>query len=99
MTERLNCEGEQIRQPYYFEYPSVVAMMLRLVRYGIVLGFNSIEIDPLDVSEYSYHIGHLHIDFSSQTTVISLPWKGLRSFALGRQCPNAAYEIQDLTNT
>jgi hypothetical protein len=46
MYERWQCEGAPTHNPYYHEYPEVVAMMLRDIKYGINLGFNTITIDP-----------------------------------------------------
>ena len=48
MHERLFCDGTQStnRTSGYFEYPSVVAMLLREVRYGVNLGYGALEIDP-----------------------------------------------------
>lgn len=54
----------------YFEYPSVVAMLIRSVRYGINFGFQSIEINPFGVNTYNYHIGNVNVDYSQDTVIL-----------------------------
>jgi hypothetical protein len=46
LTERQECNGSQTlrRNPAYFEYPSVLAMMLHRVRYGLELGFRTVNV-------------------------------------------------------
>lgn len=46
MYERWQCEGRPTHNPYYHEYPEVVAMIIRDVKYGIDIGFSTITVDP-----------------------------------------------------
>lgn len=75
MHERLHCDGSQElnRTAAYFEYPSVVAMLLREVRYGITLGFSTVTIAPFGINEFQYHIGNVHVDFSPTRVSMVLP--------------------------
>jgi hypothetical protein len=52
MHERLACDGTQQlnRTTAYFEYPSVAAMLLRSVRYGVELGYGTISVKPFQSS-------------------------------------------------
>jgi len=77
LTERYNFTGQAIRTPFYHEYPSLVAMMLREIRYGIQLGLKNITVDPflpLNVTQFHYHVGSIHVDYEPPTLVlISVP--------------------------
>jgi hypothetical protein len=42
MYERWQCEGQPTHNPYYHEYPEVVAMILHDVKYGIDIGLNKV---------------------------------------------------------
>jgi hypothetical protein len=42
MYERWQCEGQPTHNPYYHEYPEVVAMILHDVKYGIAIGLNKV---------------------------------------------------------
>jgi hypothetical protein len=48
MHERLNCDGSQMlnRTAMYFEYPSVTAMFVKSIRYGIDFGYGSVSVAP-----------------------------------------------------
>lgn len=58
LNERLNCDGtlRVERTPQYFEYPSVVAMLLHHVKFGIQIGFDEVLVNPFDVSEFSFNV-------------------------------------------
>ncbi len=57
LYERYNDQGEQIRTPNYFEYPSFIVMMLREIRYGINLSLTSVFIDPFPPAPFSLNFG------------------------------------------
>jgi len=67
MHESYGCDGkqQQNRTDAYFEYPSTVVMILREVRYGIRLGFQSVEVSPISNQQsFSYNIGNVHVDYN-----------------------------------
>ena len=47
------------RTEYYFEYPSLVTMLVREVRYGINLGLMEVTIAPFGPTDFSYHVGNV----------------------------------------
>jgi hypothetical protein len=73
LYERYDANGTQIRTSYYFEYPSLVTMMLREVRYGINIGVSDVSIDPFPIADFSYHLGALNIEYSQSSVQIGLP--------------------------
>ena len=46
MPERYNCEGLPTHDPFYHEYPEVIAMVIERVKYGISVGLGGVEVLP-----------------------------------------------------
>lgn len=69
LRERYGCDGkQQLNRTFgYFEYPAVVAMMIRTVRYGIQLGLQQVVIDPLGHKPFQYVLESLEINYSPPT--------------------------------
>ena len=82
MHERYGCDGQQQsnRTYAYFEYPSLVAMLLREVRYGIRLGFQTVSIAPFGPAQFVYDVGNVHVDYAQERIAVSVPGSGNRSF-------------------
>ena len=90
MHERLFCDGTQQmnRTAMYFEYPAAIALLVRRVKYGIELGFNSVNVSPFTApSEWSYNVGNVRIYFSQAAVDLLLPGDG----------GDAAYTIDSLS--
>ena len=110
MHERLDCDGLQQhnRTDQYFEYPSVTAMLIREIKYGIKLGISSVTVDPFydpgqDVS-FRWHFGDVNIGFSKSSVDVVVP-RGLSAddtratkFTFGRLAINAVYDISNSDN-
>lgn len=73
LTERYNENGEAIRTPYYFEYASLVPIMLREVSYGIHIGLLDVTINPLVNKEFNYNVGRMKIYYHQKEILIQLP--------------------------
>ena len=77
MHERYGCDRQQQqnRTFAYFEYPSTVTMLLREVKYGINLSFNTVKINPMYKDFFHYHIGSVNVDYNPQhgTATINIP--------------------------
>lgn len=73
LYERYNATGQQIRTPYYFEYPSLVTMMLREVQYGIDITVNSVTIDPFPHKAYDLTLGAVSVSYSPNVVTLVLP--------------------------
>jgi hypothetical protein len=65
VPNRYGCDGlpQLNRTAFYFEYPSVVAMMIREIRYGISLGINSVDINPFGPKDFEYNVGNVHVKY------------------------------------
>lgn len=95
MHERLYCDGQQQlnRTAMYFEYPAVTSMLLRSVKYGVNLGFNSLSVAPFGVNTFHYHIGNIDIDFSPTAVVMRVPGSGSFAIVLQSLQPNTRFAV------
>lgn len=95
MHERYGCDGvqQENRTMYYFEYPSMLAMVLREIRYGINLRITDVTINPFGVSEFEYHTGNINVVYSNTGAVISLPGSGLRTYKLHGLVANKIFRV------
>lgn len=86
MHERYGCDGkqQQNRTSHYFEYPSTVAMLLREIRYGIKLGFQSVAIAPFGTfpDGFTYDIGNVFVQYGADELAISVPGSGDKSYSV-----------------
>lgn len=78
MYERYSPDGtqESDRTPYYFEYPSVAALMVQRVRYGIDMGFDWVSVDPWGVPvghTWRYALGNVDVSFAQDNVSIRAP--------------------------
>lgn len=94
--ERLRCNGSQDtgRTPAYFEYPSVVVMLLQRVKYGIDIGFTQVSIAPLGVTEFTFQMGSVLVAYSApaQTLTAVLPsCGGNRTYSVAGMAPGTAF--------
>lgn len=71
MHERIQCDSQQAlnRTAMYFEYPSMVSMLLYRIKYGIELdmdmhGSTRLQIEPFTTSSFSYHINNMDIEYA-----------------------------------
>mmetsp|Transcript_9666 Transcript_9666/g.28527 ORF Transcript_9666/g.28527 Transcript_9666/m.28527 type:complete len:821 (-) Transcript_9666:30-2492(-) len=93
LHERYNCDGspQTNRTEYYFEYPSVTAMMIHYVRYGIQLDFEGVTVSPFGPEAFAYHVGNVHVDYSRDRVALSVPGSGARRVAVEGLRPGAGY--------
>lgn len=79
MHERYGCDGlqQENRTMYYFEYPALVSMLLKDVRYGVQLDVSGVTVSPFrneeSSSAYSFHIGSVDVDYSMDSVAVSVP--------------------------
>ena len=84
MRERLHCDGTQEpnRTWGYFEYPATVTMLLHRVRYGIDVGFASLDVAPtmtagVAAGGFDYAVGNIAVGWHPPTRVsASVPSAG-----------------------
>ncbi|GBG32963.1 Hypothetical Protein FCC1311_091892 [Hondaea fermentalgiana] len=99
MRERLNCDGSQNvgRTLNYFEYPSVVVMLLHHVRYGVHMGYREISIEPFGPEVFALKMGQVLVEFFPQSvTRLQFPAGSEKSNVTYRLAPvprDAVYHI------
>ena len=97
MHERYTCDGQMManRTNYYFEYPSVVAMLIREVRYGINVGLRSVKISPFGPSSFTYDVGNVFVAYAAGDHVeLEVPGNGTRTYMVdGMGKEGTEYEI------
>ena len=86
LRERYGCDGLQQpnRTEYYFEYPALVSMLTKDVRYGIELSVGAgakVSVAPFRVAAgqapatpFEYHLGNIDVSFNpTERVTISAP--------------------------
>jgi hypothetical protein len=76
LFERYDANGTQIRTSYYFEYPSLVTMMLTEIRYGIDVTLSEVKVDPFPVTDFTFSFGSLTVHYSQEHISLSLEAQG-----------------------
>lgn len=79
LFERYDANGTQIRTSYYFEYPSLVTMMLTEIRYGIDVTLSTVKVDPFPVTDFTFSFGSLAVQYSQESVEIHLHAQGTTS--------------------
>lgn len=100
LYERYDDTAAQIRTAYYFEYPSLIAMMLREIRYGLQIGLKKVEVSPfmnLDImeKEFVFAFGDTYLSYSTDMVQLRLPSPGssTRTVAVDGLNANASYTL------
>lgn len=62
------------RSAYFFEYPAVLALLLRDYKYGIRLGLGRVTIAPFGAPpDFVWHVGALLVAHSTRRVLVALP--------------------------
>ena len=64
------------RTAAYFEYPSIVAILQREIRYGIEVDFAHVTVNPLmsKPGPFAYHVGNVNVDYKpSGVSTVDVP--------------------------
>lgn len=106
LHERYSCQGTQATQrtAAYFEFPSVVAMLTREVRYGIQLGIRNVTVDPLQPrgARFVFAVGNVLVDYRGYNYTqgeasgvrMRLPGAGVaRGYTITGMAPSQQYVI------
>jgi len=94
LNERYTCGGVAVRARYYHEYPEMVAMLLREVRYGVNIGLRTVDISPLGPTRYHYHIGNVDVDYSPTVVAFTVPGSGDKRVSIAHLIPDALYGVR-----
>ena len=97
LYERYDANGTQIRTSYYFEYPSLVTMMLSEIRYGIDISLSKVVVNPFPVTSFTYSFGSLAVLYSESAVEIHLQTQTstnlTKTFFIHGLQPHAIYNL------
>mmetsp|Transcript_36000 Transcript_36000/g.62546 ORF Transcript_36000/g.62546 Transcript_36000/m.62546 type:complete len:399 (+) Transcript_36000:1-1197(+) len=92
LSERYDCEGNRIRAPFFFEYPCLLTLMLREVRYGIDLGLTHWNLEPFGPKSFNLSIGNMVLSYDHALGAsIQAPGTGPRTVEVGGLKPGVTF--------
>jgi hypothetical protein len=107
LHERYGCDGNQQenRTMFYFEYPALVSMLLKDIRYGVQLDVSGLTLNPFrsdTTVEFEYHLGNVDISYRPLSVVtVSIPadiqdsaTRCFTSYVIHGLIPEASYEVK-----
>eukprot|EP01065_Artemidia_motanka_P009197 TRINITY_DN14698_c0_g1_i1.p1 TRINITY_DN14698_c0_g1~~TRINITY_DN14698_c0_g1_i1.p1 ORF type:complete len:961 (+),score=323.32 TRINITY_DN14698_c0_g1_i1:61-2883(+) len=95
LHERYQCDGqpEINRTAMYFEYPSVTAMMLHYLRYGIQMHFQNVTVSPFGPASFSYHVGAFSLEYSQASVSMAVAGTGKKHVRVDGMAAGASYSV------
>lgn len=80
---------------YYFEYPSLAAMLVREIKYGVELTLDAVAVKPFGApAVFQYHTGDVHVSVNpAGASSLSVPGSGLFAYALHSMLPSTTYQV------
>ena len=92
LTERYTCEGLRERTPFFFEYPCLLAMMLKEMKYGIDLGLVRWKFAPIaGVSPFRWAVGSTDASHNRTAATLLHPGSGPRWVTVAGLAPSRAF--------
>jgi hypothetical protein len=86
LYERYDANGNQIRTSFYFEYPSLIALIIREVVYGIDISMNYVNIDPIEYQPFQFNLGNTKVFFTKDEVILQLPSLGENGDVRKKDC-------------
>ena len=93
MSERYDAAGRPAHNGYYHEYPEIISMVLRELRYGIHVGLSEVSVRPFGVDAYQFHMGQLQVEYARDKVVLRVPGSSMRRFTVSGLFPKAKYVL------
>jgi hypothetical protein len=93
MPERYDADGLPAHNNYYHEYPDILGMVLREMRYGVHLGMREVAIHPFGSSKFELRLGDLNVTYSADAVSIEVPGSSARGFTVGGLRPHQRYKL------
>ena len=97
LHERYGCDGkqQQNRTNYYFEYPSTLVLLLREIRYGIDIAFQTVTIQPFGVETFTYNIGNVYVQYEALKSVaLQVPGSRTVKYIIHGMSQDQRYQIK-----
>lgn len=93
MPERYDATGQPAHNGYYHEYPDIISMVLREMRYGVHVGLRDVAIHPFGTADFDLRLGNLHVTYSPDAVSIEVPGASMREFTVGGLPPSTRYTL------
>lgn len=93
MPERFDSDGRPAHNDYYHEYPDILTMVLREMRYGVHIGMREVTIRPFGISNFNLRLGGLRVSYSPDAVSIAVPGSTTRDFVVGGLHPGLSYSL------
>jgi len=95
MPERYDDTGQPAHNNYYHEYPDVITMVLRELRFGVHVGMREVTIDPFGRANFTLRLGDLRVTYSSAALSVMVPGASDRSLTIRGLRAHTHYEVSD----
>lgn len=95
LTERYGVRGQRIRTNYYHEYPEIVSMVMRTMRYGIDVRMDRVVIRPIEPMDFDFQAGLLRVSYRRQRVNIHVPGRRKLMYQIFHLMPNTTYRISN----
>jgi hypothetical protein len=83
MPERYDAAGLPAHNSYYHEYPDIVSMVLREMRYGVHVGMHEVTVQPFGVTNFDLRLGKIRVSYSPDAVSIAVPGSSRRGIVVG----------------
>jgi hypothetical protein len=93
MPERYDGTGAPAHNGYYHEYPEILCMALREMRYGIHVGLRDVTVHPFGPTSYRFHMGALQVDYTRDKISVQVPGSGKRRYTIDGLRPRTEYTL------
>ncbi|MGB8011865.1 MAG: hypothetical protein WCF68_09650 [Terriglobales bacterium] len=93
MPERYDADGLPAHNGYYHEYPDIVTIVLREMRYGVHVGMRQVTIDPFGSARFDLRLGNLQVRYSPDEVSIKVPGSSTREFTVGGLRAHERYRL------
>jgi hypothetical protein len=93
LPERYDAGGEPAHNSYYHEYPEILTMVLREMRYGINVGVQKVAVHPFGPRAFRFRMNVLEVDYSTNKVVLRIPGSGKRQFEIGGLVPHQEFKL------
>jgi hypothetical protein len=93
MPERYDAAGLPAHNGYYHEYPEILSMVLREMRYGVHVGVSEVSVHPFGATHFDFQFGDLRIAYSSDAVAIKVPGSSVREFTLAGLRPLRRFSV------
>ena len=99
LTERYTCEGLRERTPFFFEYPCLLSMMLKEMKYGMNFGLTKWNLDPTaGTSPFHWQIGSTDVKHNRTGATLRHPGSGPRRVTINGLTPSMAFVATSATS-